>query len=196
MKRLAVFASGNGTNFEAIVSAAERGELPARVVLLVCDRPGARVVERAAAHGVETLAFAPKEYASKADYEAEIVRRLDAAGVELVCLAGYMRIVGETLLGAYGGRIINIHPSLLPAFRGAHAIEQALAYGVKVFGVTIHYVDATLDGGRIIAQRAFEYDGSDRAELEAKIHAVEHPLYVETIRRLLEEQPAAAKSER
>lgn len=196
MKRLAVFASGNGTNFEAIVSAAERGELPARVVLLVCDRPGARVVERAAAHGIETLAFAPKEYASKADYEAEIVRRLDAAGVELVCLAGYMRIVGETLLGAYGGRIINIHPSLLPAFRGAHAIEQALAYGVKVFGVTIHYVDATLDGGRIIAQRAFEYDGSDQAELEAKIHAVEHPLYVETIRRLLEEQPAAAKSER
>lgn len=196
MKRLAVFASGNGTNFEAIVSAAERGELPARVVLLICDRPGARVVERAAAHGVETLAFAPKEYASKADYEAEIVRRLDAAGVELVCLAGYMRIVGETLLGAYGGRIINIHPSLLPAFRGAHAIEQALAYGVKVFGVTIHYVDATLDGGRIIAQRAFEYDGGDRAELEAKIHAVEHPLYVETIRRLLEEQPAAAKSER
>ena len=196
MKRLAVFASGNGTNFEAIVSAAERGELPARVVLLVCDRPGARVVERAAAHGIETLAFALKEYASKADYEAEIVRRLDAAGVELVCLAGYMRIVGETLLGAYGGRIINIHPSLLPAFRGAHAIEQALAYGVKVFGVTIHYVDATLDGGRIIAQRAFEYDGGDRAELEAKIHAVEHPLYVETIRRLLEEQPAAAKSER
>ncbi|WP_300100427.1 phosphoribosylglycinamide formyltransferase [uncultured Alistipes sp.] len=196
MKRLAVFASGNGTNFEAIVSAAERGDLPAQVVLLVCDRPGARVVERAAAHGVETLAFAPKEYASKADYEAEIVRRLDAAGVELVCLAGYMRIVGETLLGAYGGRIINIHPSLLPAFRGAHAIEQALAYGVRVFGVTIHYVDATLDGGRIIAQRAFEYDGGDRAELEAKIHAVEHPLYVETIRRLLEEQPAAAKSER
>ena len=196
MKRLAVFASGNGTNFEAIVSAVERGDLPAQVVLLVCDRPGARVVERAAAHGVETLAFAPKEYASKADYEAEIVRRLDAAGVELVCLAGYMRIVGETLLGAYGGRIINIHPSLLPAFRGAHAIEQALAYGVRVFGVTIHYVDATLDGGRIIAQRAFEYEGDDLAELEAKIHAVEHPLYVETIRRLLEERPAAAKSEK
>lgn len=196
MKRLAVFASGNGTNFEAIVSAAERGDLPAQVVLLVCDRPGAQVVERAAAHGVETLAFAPKEYASKADYEAEIVRRLDAAGVELVCLAGYMRIVGETLLGAYGGRIINIHPSLLPAFRGAHAIEQALAYGVRVFGVTIHYVDATLDGGRIIAQRAFEYEGDDLAELEAKIHAVEHPLYVETIRRLLEERPAAAKSEK
>ena len=112
--------------------------------------------------------------------------RLDAAGVELVCLAGYMRIVGDVLLGAYGGRIINIHPSLLPAFRGAHAIEQALEYGVKVFGVTIHYVDAELDGGRIIAQRAFPYEGDDIGELEAMIHAVEYPLYIETIKKLIE----------
>ena len=109
-----------------------------------------------------------------------------AAGVELVCLAGYMRIVGDVLLEAYGGRIVNIHPSLLPAFRGAHAIEQAMEYGVKVFGVTIHYVDASLDGGRIIAQRAFEYDGDDIEELEARIHAVEYPLYVETIKKLLD----------
>ena len=187
MRRLAVFASGEGTNFEAIAGACERGELPARVVLAVCDRPGARVVERAAAHGVECFVFSAREYASKADYEREIVRRLDAAGVELVCLAGYMRIVGDVLLGAYAGRIVNVHPSLLPAFRGAHAIEQALAYGVKVFGVTIHQVDATLDGGRIIAQRAFAYEGDDAAELERLVHAVEYPLYVETIRRLLDE---------
>ncbi len=188
MHRIAVFASGEGTNFEAIVAATERGELDARVALVVCDRPGARVVERAAAHGVETWVFAPKEWGSKEAYEREIVRRLDAAGVELVCLAGYMRIVGDTLLEAYGGRIVNVHPSLLPAFRGAHAIEQALACGVKVFGVTIHWVDATLDGGRIIAQRAFAYEGGDAAELEALVHATEHPLYVETIRRLLEER--------
>ena len=188
MRRLAVFASGNGTNFEAIVAACERGELPARVVLMVCDRPGARVVERAAAHGVESFVFAAKEYASKADYEREIVRRLDAAGVELVCLAGYMRILGDGLLGAYGGRIINIPPSLLPAFRGAHAIEQAFDYGVKVYGVTIHYVNGELDGGRIIAQRAFEYLGSDPEELEARVHAVEHPLYVETVAKLVAEQ--------
>ena len=188
MHRLAVFASGSGTNFEAIVTACERGELPAEVVLMVCDKPGARVVERARNHGVETFAFAPKEYASKADYEREIIARLDAAGVELVCLAGYMRIIGDELLAAYAGRIINIHPSLLPAFRGAHAIEQALEYGVKVFGVTIHYVDAELDGGCIIAQRAFPYEGNDIEELEPMIHAVEYPLYVETIGKLLNEK--------
>lgn len=185
MRRLAVFASGSGTNFEAIVRACEQGELAAEVVLMVCDKPGAKVVERAAQHGVEAFVFAPKQYASKADYEREIVRRLDAAGVELVCLAGYMRIIGDELLGAYGGRIINIHPSLLPAFRGAHAIEQALEYGVKVFGVTIHYVDSELDGGRIIAQRAFPYEGNDIEELEPMIHAVEYPLYVETIKKLI-----------
>lgn len=185
MRRLAVFASGSGTNFEAIVRACEQGELAAEVVLMVCDKPGAKVVERAAQHGVEAFVFAPKQYASKADYEREIVRRLDAADVELVCLAGYMRIIGDELLGAYGGRIINIHPSLLPAFRGAHAIEQALEYGVKVFGVTIHYVDGELDGGRIIAQRAFPYEGSDIEELEPMIHAVEYPLYVETIKKLI-----------
>ncbi len=188
MHKIAVFASGEGTNFEAIVSACERGAVDARVVLLVCDRPGARAAARAAAHGVETFVFAPKSYASKADFEREIVARLDAAGVELVCLAGYMRIVGSTLLGAYEGRIVNIHPSLLPAFRGAHAIEQALEYGVKIFGVTIHWVDATLDGGRIIAQRAFEYEGGDLDELEALVHAIEHPLYVETIDKILKER--------
>ncbi len=188
MHRIAVFASGEGSNFEAIVSACERGEIDARVALMVCDRPGARVAERAAAHGVEAFVFAPKEWASKADYEREIVRRLDAAGVELVCLAGYMRIVGDELLGAYGGRIVNVHPSLLPAFRGARAIEQALQYGVKVFGVTIHWVDATLDGGRIIAQRAFAYEGDDAAELERMVHRTEHPLYIETIQKLLKER--------
>ena len=185
MHRLAVFASGEGSNFEAIVAACEAGVLEAEVALLVCDRPDAPVVRRAAAHGIETFAFRPKEYPSKAAYETEIVARLDAAGVELVCLAGYMRIVGDTLLEAYGGRIINVHPSLLPAFRGARAIEQALDAGVKVFGVTIHRVDATLDGGEILAQRAFAYEGRELAELEQLVHAVEHPLYVETIQKLI-----------
>lgn len=183
--RIAVFASGAGTNFEAIVTATEQGVIPAEVVLVVCDKPQAEVVRRAARHGVPCFAFSAREYPSKEAYEAEIVRRLDAAGVELVCLAGYMRLVGEVLLGAYRGRIINIHPSLLPAFRGAHALEQALEAGVKVFGVTIHEVDASLDGGRILAQRAFEYEGTDLVELEQRVHAVEYPLYVETIVKIL-----------
>ncbi len=184
---IAVFASGEGTNFEAIVTAAERGEIPAEVVLVVCDHPSAPVVKRAACHGVACFAFDAKQYASKAAYEAEIVAQLDQRGVELVCLAGYMRLVGTTLLEAYGGRIINIHPSLLPAFRGARAIEQAMAAGVKVYGVTIHEVDSSLDGGRILAQKAFEYEGADQAELEQMIHAVEHPLYVKTVGKLLNE---------
>ena len=184
---IAVFASGSGSNFEAIAAACADGRLAARIALLVCDKPGAPVCGRAERLGIETFVFDPHAYPSKAAFEGEIVRRLDAAGVRLVCLAGYMRLVGETLLGAYGGRIVNIHPSLLPAFRGAHAIEQALEYGVKVFGVTIHYVDATLDGGKIISQRAFGYDGDDIAELEARIHAVEYPLYIETINKLLKE---------
>lgn len=188
MRRLAVFASGEGTNFEAIATACSTGVLQAEVALMVCDKPGAKVVERAAGHGIESFVFSPKEYPSKAGYEREIVRRLNRAGVELVCLAGYMRILGDELLGAYGGRIVNVHPSLLPAFRGAHAIEQALEYGVKVFGVTIHYVDATLDGGRIIAQRAFSYEGTNAAELETMVHAIEYPLYIETIGKLLEQR--------
>jgi phosphoribosylglycinamide formyltransferase-1 len=185
MHNIAVFASGEGTNFEAIVSACERGELEARVVLLVCDKPNAQCIERAKQHGVPTFAFAPKEYASKADYEREIVRLLDKSEVELVCLAGYMRIVGEVLLGAYEGRIVNIHPSLLPAFRGARAVEQAIQYGVKVFGITIHWVDSSLDGGRIIAQKAFEYDGNDADEVHRIGQEIEHKLYVETIKKLL-----------
>ena len=178
---------GRVTDSEGVVIAAacERGAIAAEVALVVCDRPGARVTERAAARGIACFAFAPKEYASKADYEREIVARLDAAGVDLVCLAGYMRILSEVLLGAYGGRIVNIHPSLLPAFKGAHAIEEAVAYGVKVYGVTIHWVDATLDGGRIIAQRAFAYDGDDVHEVERRVHEVEHELYVETIDKLV-----------
>lgn len=184
-KKLAVFASGTGSNFEAIDDACKDGRLDAEVVLMVCDKPSAAVVGKAAARGVERFVFSPRDYACKADFEREIVCRMDALGVDLVCLAGYMRIVSDVLLEAYGGRIINIHPSLLPAFRGAHAVEQAVEYGVKVYGITIHYVNSELDGGRIIAQRAFEYDGDDPAEVHRLGQKIEHALYVETISRLL-----------
>jgi phosphoribosylglycinamide formyltransferase-1 len=185
MKSIAVFASGTGTNFVAIAKACASGVINARVALLVCDKPGAPVLDRARELGVEAFAFSAKDYASKADYEAEIVKLLDERKVDLVCLAGYMRIVGETLLKAYEGKIINIHPSLLPAFRGANAVEQAVAYGVKVYGITIHWVNSDLDGGKIIAQRAFPYEGTDPAEVHRIGQKIEHELYVETINRIL-----------
>ena len=185
MGKLAIFASGSGSNFEAIAEACVEGRIPAQVALLVSDRPGAYVLERAKKYGTETFVFNPKDYPSKAAYEKEIADRMDAKGIDLVCLAGYMRIVSPELLGRYGGRIINIHPSLLPAFKGAHAIRDAFESSARVYGVTIHMVDDTLDGGDIIAQRALHYQGRDIAELEEQVHALEHELYVDTINELL-----------
>ena len=185
-KQLAVFASGTGTNFDAIARACAEGVLDAEVAVMVCDKPGAAVIEKAARYGVPTFVFSPKNYPSKASYEMEIVELLDANKIDLVCLAGYMRIVGDVLLGAYEGKIINIHPSLLPSFKGAHAVEDAVAYGVKVYGITIHWVNADLDGGKIIAQRAFEYDGDDPAEVHRIGQKIEHQLYIETINKLIQ----------
>lgn len=185
MKNIAIFASGNGGNFEVIAKACADGHIDARAALCVCDKPGARVTERAARLGVEVLEFNPKDFASKRDFERMIADRLDSLGVELVCLAGYMRYIGEELLNRYGGRIINIHPALLPAFPGAHGIRDAFNYGVKVYGVTIHYVDSGVDTGKIIAQQAVPYEGDDIEELEEMIHAAEHELYPRTIQKLL-----------
>lgn len=186
MKRLAVFASGSGSNFEAIAEGCRSGAIEdAEVVLCVCDKAGAYVLERANKFGVPTLVFNPKEFDSKRGFERMIADRLDAERVDLVCLAGYMRIVGEELLSRYGGKIINIHPALLPAFKGAHAIRDAFEYGVKVYGVTIHDVDSSLDGGRIISQVAVPYEGDDIEELECLIHKAEHKLYVETISKII-----------
>lgn len=182
--KIAVFASGYGSNFEAIAKACQSGEFEAQVVLMVCDKPTARVNSLADELGVERMTFSAKDYASKAEYEAEIVERCKALGVELICLAGYMRLVGETLMEAYEGRMINIHPSLLPSFAGKDAVERAMEWGVKVYGATIHYVDSTLDGGKIIAQRAIPYEGDSIDELMAMIHPLEHQLYIDTIKKL------------
>ena len=186
--KIAVFASGYGSNFEVIARAAEAGEIPAKVVLLVCDKAEARACQIAEQMNIPMFVFSAKEYASKAEYEAAIVERCKQAEVELICLAGYMRIVGETLLNAYNGLIINLHPALLPSFKGAKAIEQAFEYGVKIFGATIHYVDESLDGGKIIAQRAVEYDGNSLEEITAMVHNVEHQLYIETIKKILDKE--------
>lgn len=185
--RVAIFASGSGSNFEALAVACQSGEIDADVALMVCDRPGAGVIERAERLGVETLVLSPKDFASKAEYEEAIAQRLTELRVELICLAGYMRILTSTLLDLYPDRIINVHPSLLPAFKGAKAIEQALAYGVKWFGVTIHLVNEELDSGAILNQAAFRYEGRDVKELEELVHKAEHPLYISTVARFIEE---------
>ena len=187
MKKIAVFASGTGTNFDAIQKAIEDHKLDASIECVVVDNKTAKVIAKAEKKNIEVFAFDPKGYSSKKDYEKEIVALLDKKQVELVVLAGYMRLCGEVLLNAYEGKIINIHPSLLPAFKGKDAIGQAIAYGVKVMGVSIHYVDSGMDSGKIIAQKSFEVqDGMSHDEIEASIHAIEHVLYPATIQKLLE----------
>jgi len=188
VRRLAIFASGSGSNFEAIVQAVQAGQLRGvEVALLVCDKPGAKVLERAERLGIPAFVFQPKEYADKTAFEKEIVAQLQELDITLVVLAGYMRLVGETLLSAYEGKIINLHPSLLPAFPGKDAIGQALDYGVKITGVTVHVVDAGLDTGPIIAQLPVAVQETDTKEaLAARIHEVEHGLLVEVIGLLVE----------
>lgn len=188
MKNIAIFASGSGTNFEAIVNAVEKGLIKdSKVVLMVCDKPGAYVIERAKNHNVKSFVFRAKDYNSKEEFETEIVSMLKELNVDLICLAGYMRYIGKVLLDNYEGKMINIHPALLPSFKGAHGIDDAFNYGVKVFGVTVHYVDSGVDSGKIIMQRGFEYYGSNRDEVEKKIHEIEHILYVEAINKVLYE---------
>jgi phosphoribosylglycinamide formyltransferase 1 len=187
MKNIAIFASGSGTNFQAIVDAAKKGIVPARVALLVCDKPGAKVIERAERERIPTFVFSPKDYASKAEFEQDILAELRKHEIEFIALAGYMRLIGPTLLAAYEGKIVNIHPSLLPAFPGKDAIGQAYRAGVKITGVTIHYVDEGMDTGPIIAQRAIAiHEGESLAQLEARIHEVEHELYPAVLKTLLE----------
>ncbi len=186
MKKLAIFASGSGTNFQAIVDAVKEGRLKAEICLLVCDKPEAYAVERAKKEGIPQFVFRARDYADKAAYETAILEELKARGIDFIALAGYMRLIGPTLLEAYEGRIVNIHPSLLPAFPGKDAIGQAFAAGVKVSGVTIHYVDEGMDTGPIIAQKAVELSENEtRESLEEKIHAIEHQLYPAVLQKLL-----------
>lgn len=180
--RMAVFASGRGSNFQALVDAQQSGALGGEISILVCDKPQAPVVELAKAANVDVFAFQPKEYASKEDYEREIAAELQQRGVELIVLAGYMRLLSPSFVEFYNGRIINIHPSLLPAFPGKDAIGQALVYGVKLTGVTVHFVDGGMDTGPVIAQKAVEIKDGDTAEtLAERIHAVEQKLYSEVV---------------
>lgn len=176
--RIAVFASGQGSNFQAIADSVREGKLDVSIELLVCDKPSAPVVDRAKQAGVDAFVFKPKDYPSREAYETEIAEELRKRQVDLIVLAGYMRILTPTLVEPYYGRMINIHPSLLPSFPGIHAIGQALEHGVKVTGPTVHYVDGGLDSGPIIAQIPVAiHEGDTELSLAARIHEAEQQLY-------------------
>lgn len=180
--RIAVFASGRGSNFQALVDAQSNGLIDGEISLLVCDKPQAAVVERARKAGIDCFLFQPKDYASREDYEREIAAELSKRGIDLIVLAGYMRLLTSVLVEPYSGRMINIHPSLLPSFSGKDAIKQALDYGVKMTGITVHFVDGGMDTGPVIAQRAVEIlEGDDEESLSERIHAMEQQLYPEVV---------------
>ncbi|MBP3039255.1 phosphoribosylglycinamide formyltransferase [Bacillaceae bacterium Marseille-Q3522] len=185
MKKLAVFASGNGTNFQVILDAAEQGRLHASVELLVSDQLDAFAIKRAESAGIPCFVFSAKQYSAKAAYEEEILVHLKEKQIDFIVLTGYMRLIGSTILQTFQGRIVNIHPSLLPAFPGKDAIGQAIAAGVKVSGVTIHYVDEGMDTGPIIAQQAVEIaENETKTSLQQKIQHVEHQLYPQVLEKI------------
>lgn len=182
MVRFGVLISGSGTNLQAVIDAIAAGTLDAQVSIVVSSRPDAYGIERARAAGIETLVLSREAYADPRAADARIVEALQRAGCDYVVMAGYMRKVTDAILDAFPDRVVNLHPALLPAFKGAHAIQDAFDAGVKVTGVTVHFANAEYDKGPIIAQRAVVVAEGDTVDaLEAKIHAVEHELYPETL---------------
>lgn len=180
--KIGVLVSGSGTNLQAIIDRIADGSLNAEVALVVSSRPGVRGIERARAAGLPVLVMEKSEYAEPEAADAKIASALKEAGCEYVIMAGYMRMVRKPLLEAYPGRIVNLHPALLPSFKGAHAIQDAFDYGVKVTGVTVHFADDKYDCGPIIAQRALPVEEDwDVDTLEEHIHAIEHELYPEVV---------------
>lgn len=189
MIKIAIFASGTGTNFVALARHIEETNVPIRIACLVCDQPDAPVVEKAVRLGIPVWTHRLGEFADKTAYEQAILLELQKYDLKLIVLAGYMKIITEVLLEAYPQAIINIHPALLPAFPGRHGIEDALAYGVKVTGVAVHWIDDGIDTGPIIAQRAVPIlPNDDVAKLAQRIHQVEHELYFVSLCEVLKQR--------
>ncbi len=187
MINLGVLISGRGSNLQAIIDAAEGGETHSHVVVVISNDPGAYGLERAKKHGIAAVVIDNRTFPDKNTYELEIVKVLRQHKVDLVCLAGYMRIVGKVLLSHFAGKMINIHPALLPSFPGLHGQKQALDYGVKLTGVTVHFVDEGCDTGPIILQAAVPVKDDDSEEsLSARVLEQEHKLYPQAIRLFAE----------
>ena len=192
--KIGVLLSGSGTNLQAIIDAIAGG-LSTDIVLVVSSRPDAYGIERARAAGIPTLVMNREKYADVLAADAQIVEALRKAGAEYVVMAGYMRKVTSVMLDAFPNRVLNLHPALLPSFKGAHAIADAFNAGVKVTGVTVHFANADYDKGPIVAQRAVPVAESDTLDtLEAKIHDVEHVLYPEVIGLIAEGRVAVDPS--
>ncbi len=186
MTRIAVFCSGNGSNFEAILTAVRRGKLRAEIAVMVCDNPKAFAITRANRHGVPCVVLPPKVFKDRQAHEKMVVSILKTQQVSTIVLAGYMRIFTPYFIQAFRGRILNIHPSLLPAFKGAHAIKDAYEARVRQTGATVHVVTEKLDSGRILAQKKVKVLESDTlATLEKKIHRAEHLLYPSAIQKFI-----------
>jgi phosphoribosylglycinamide formyltransferase-1 len=179
---IAIFASGTGSNFQAIVRAVKQKKLSCRIKLLVCDNPQAKVIEKAKIAGVEAFVIERSAFADKQGFEGAIIARLKEDRIELIVLAGFMRLLSAEFVRAFRNRIINIHPALLPAFKGSHGIADAFTYGAKLTGITVHFVDEHMDHGPIILQEAVTIKENDTlASLEARIHRLEHALYPKAI---------------
>jgi len=182
---LAILISGRGSNLEAILRAIAEGRLDARPALVVTNRPAATGLDHARRHGVPSVVVPHREYPDRASYDAALVSLLREHGVDTVALAGFDRLVTPTLLGAFPGRVVNVHPALLPAFPGLHAQRQALAYGARIAGATVHFVDEQMDHGAIIAQAAVPVLDDDTEEsLAARILVEEHRLFPLALQRL------------
>ncbi len=178
MKNIAVLASGVGSNLEAILEAVERGEVAGRVVLAISDQVEAAALEKARGHRIKALFLSPKNYNSREEYDQALFDQLKKTQVDLVVLAGFMRLLSTYFIRSFPLQIMNIHPSLLPAFPGLDGVEQALNYGVKVTGCTVHFVDEGLDSGPIILQEAVPVIQNETImTLQQRIHAAEHRLY-------------------
>lgn len=183
MKKIAVLASGNGSNLQAILDAIDSGEIHGgAVTLVVSDKKNAYALERARIKGIQTKHQSAQRYLSREEYDRDLVTYLEEQEIDLVVLAGFMRILSPYFVLAFNHRILNIHPSLLPAFPGGHGVKDALDYGVKVSGCTVHFVDEGMDTGPIILQEAVPVQEEDTAEsLHLRIHALEYKLYPRAI---------------
>lgn len=187
MINIAVLCSGSGTNLQAIIEKVRSGFIPAKIALVVSDNPSARALDRAKDAGIETLVLDPKSFKSREDFDREVVRHLKAKDAGLIVLAGFMRLLSPYFIKEYKHKIINIHPALLPAFKGVHGIQDALHYGVKVTGPTVHFVDEELDNGPIILQAPVEIHNDDSEDsLLERVHAEEHRIYPLAVKLFVE----------